>query len=52
MAIASHADRGVFVAFRNDLDDLRDMFLVHSKDGTQQFSKPAAMEDTGWYVPT
>jgi hypothetical protein len=52
VAIAPHADRGVFVAFRNDLDDLRDMFLVHSKDVTQQFSKPAAMEDTGWYVPT
>lgn len=52
IALAVHPTRGVFAAFRNDIDDLRDMFLVRSSDGAAPFSKPAAMEDTGWYVPT
>jgi hypothetical protein len=46
------SSRGVFAAFRNEINDLRDMFFVQSPNNLNAFSKPAAMEETGWYVPT
>jgi hypothetical protein len=52
VAIASHAQRGVFVAFRNDIGDLRDIFLAQSRTGQPPFTKPAAIEGTEWFVPT
>jgi hypothetical protein len=52
VAIAVHERRGLFIAFRNDVDDLRDIFLVHSEDRGTTFTGPAPIEDTQWRVPT
>jgi hypothetical protein len=52
LAMAIHPTEGLFIAFRNDCSDLRDMFLVHSRDGGESFSPQAAMEQTRWMVPT
>jgi hypothetical protein len=52
LALAAHPTDGVFVAFRNDVNDLRDIFLVRSRDGGEPFSPPAAIEETRWMVPT
>jgi hypothetical protein len=52
LALATHPAEGLFIAFRNDCNDLRDMFFVRSKDGGQSFSQQAPMEQTRWIVPT
>lgn len=52
LAVAVHPREGLFIAFRNDVNDLRDMFLVHSQDEGATFTKPLAMEDTKWILPT
>lgn len=52
LAVATHPDEGVCILFRNDVHDLRDMFLVRSQDGGKTFSRPAPIEDTRWIVPT
>jgi hypothetical protein len=50
VALATMAGQ-LFVAFRNDRDDLRDNFLVNSTIALEPFSSPIPIEDTGWYVP-
>jgi hypothetical protein len=45
------SSQGVFAAFRNEIDDVRDTFLVHSPNSLAEFSSPAAIEDTGWQIP-
>src|SRR5579872_1142099 len=49
---ACDANGGLSVAFRNDINDLRDMFLVRSADGGRTFSAPSALERTAWKLPT
>jgi hypothetical protein len=51
VAMAVHPTEGVFVAFRNDCQDMRDIFLVHSRDSSGTFSAPAPIEDTRWVLP-
>jgi hypothetical protein len=48
---ACDANGGLAIAYRNDIDDLRDMFLVRSEDGGHNFSTPAPLERTGWKLP-
>jgi hypothetical protein len=52
LALASHPTEGLYVAFRNDCSDLRDIFLVHSRDGGEQFSAQEPIEGTRWIVPS
>jgi hypothetical protein len=52
IALAARVARGVFVASRNDVSDLRDMFFVHAQRGGDIFTKPEPIEETGGYVPT
>jgi hypothetical protein len=52
--IAAVADRsrGLFIAFRNDIEDLRDIFLIRTRTADPPFERPAAIEGTEWYVPS
>jgi hypothetical protein len=52
LALATHPTEGIVVAFRNDCEDLRDMFYVQSRDGGETFSPQAPLEETRWIVPT
>ncbi len=51
VGVACDANGGLSIAFRNDIDDLRDMFLIRSQDGGHSFSTPAPLERTGWKLP-
>jgi hypothetical protein len=50
LALAVVPRQGVFVAYRNEVDDQRDIFLVRSQ-GTGAWSAPAAIEATNWVLP-
>jgi hypothetical protein len=52
LALATHPAEGVFVAFRNDVNDLRDIFLVRAPQDGGPFSPPVPIEATRWMVPT
>jgi hypothetical protein len=52
LSLITHPREGLFVAFRNDVNDLRDIFLVHSKDAGKTFTGPRAIEDIKWVLPT
>lgn len=42
---------GLLIAFRNDIHDRRDMFLVRATDGGHDFTAPLALEETNWKIP-
>ena len=51
VGVACDAGQGLLIAFRNDIDDLRDMFLIRTADAGRSFSAPAPLEHTGWKLP-
>lgn len=51
VSLAMHPRAGLTIAFRNDISDLRDMFLVRSEDEGRSFSAPEHLEKTGWRIP-
>jgi hypothetical protein len=50
IGIAARADGKLSVAFRNEIDDVRDIFLT-SLDERVRFTDPEPVEHTEWYVP-
>jgi len=50
LAMAVVPGRGVFVAYRNEVDDQRDIFLARSQ-GKDDWAAPAPIEDTNWVLP-
>ena len=50
VASVSDPKQGLMIAFRNDVNDLRDMFLVQSTDFGKSFSAPTPLEHTGWMI--
>lgn len=42
---------GLFIAYRNDVNDMRDVFLVRSSDSGVTWTKPAPVEDVRWMIP-
>jgi hypothetical protein len=51
MGVATHPEGGIVVLFRNDVNDLRDIFLVRSQDGGE-WSAPEPIEETRWILPS
>jgi hypothetical protein len=49
--LAIHPQGGLRIGYRNDIGDVRDMFLVGSVDGGASFTPPAPLEQTGWKIP-
>jgi len=51
LALVTHPREGLMVAFRNDVNDMRDIFLVRSSDQGATFTAPAPIEDYQWTIP-
>ncbi|MGV3721464.1 MAG: sialidase family protein, partial [Actinomycetota bacterium] len=51
LALVTHPREGLVVAFRNDVDNMRDIFLVRSTDQGATFSAPAPIEEYRWTIP-
>lgn len=52
VAVTSDPQLGLMIAFRNDISDLRDMFLLRSTDEGRSFTGPTPLERTGWKLPS
>lgn len=50
VATTNDPNQGLMIAFRNDINDLRDMFLVRSTDYGRTFSTPTPLEHTKWTI--
>lgn len=51
LALAVQPHHGIFIAFRNDVDDVRDVWIVRSDKRGKNFGAPTPMEDTRWVIP-
>lgn len=51
MGMAVHSKRGVHIAFRNAVGELRDIFLVRAVDNDLRFTKPEPIDDADWQFP-
>lgn len=51
LALAVQPGGGLFLAFRNDVKDMRDIFLTRSTNGAT-FTKPAPIENIRWMIPS
>lgn len=50
IALATQPSGKIAIAFRNDVDDMRDTFAVYSRDGGATFTAPAAIESFRWMI--
>jgi hypothetical protein len=51
LSLVSHPQKGLFVAYRNDVHDMRDIFLAGSRDGGATFAPPRPIESFRWMIP-
>lgn len=51
VAFINDPKQGLLIAYRNDIHDLRDMFLIRSTDYGHSFTVPMPLEQTGWKLP-
>jgi len=51
LTLAIHPDAGIFIAFRDALDDVRDISIVRSQNNGGTFGKPELIENTRWVLP-
>ena len=52
VAIDPDMSQGISIAFRNDIHDLRDIFVIRSKSHGAEFTAPVAIEQTHWMYPS
>jgi len=51
LALVTHPKQGLFVAYRNDVDDMRDIFLAGSRNRGETFTAPRPIESFRWMIP-
>jgi hypothetical protein len=51
LALAVDSRWGIFVAFRNAVGDMRDIYLTTSRDHGASFAPPIPVERTQWNIP-
>lgn len=51
LSLVTHPRQGLYVAYRNDVHDMRDIFLAGSRDRGQTFSVPRPIESFRWMIP-
>ena len=51
IALTTHPKQGVVVAYRNDVHDMRDVFLARSTDSGATFTVPKPIESFRWMIP-
>jgi hypothetical protein len=51
IALTTHPKQGLVVSYRNDVHDMRDIFLARSADGGATFTVPKPIESYRWMIP-
>lgn len=51
LSLVTHPRQGLVVAYRNDVHDMRDIFLAGSRDRGETFSTPRPIESFRWMIP-